>query len=88
MLDSPSAIGQDGKFAMAARSQRAGAGPYFHYAWTSSTAFSVVRPAAAGKRGKVSYSLTPTFTWNASPRVVNFRFKKPGKGGAISWSLA
>jgi hypothetical protein len=71
-------------------SQRTGANPYFQYSWKSSTAFSVVRPALSGKRGQgqvVSYSLSPSFAWTATPRVVKFGFKKSGKEDAIFWSI-
>jgi hypothetical protein len=74
---------------MAAGAQRAG-DPYFRYAWESLTAFRlVVRPAVPGKRGQVvRYSLSPSVSWTATPRVVKFRFKRAGKEGRIFWSLS
>jgi hypothetical protein len=76
---------------MPAGSQRTGASPYFQYSWKSSTAFSLdERPAVPGKRGQgqvVSYSLSPSFAWTATPRVVKFHFKRSGKEGAIFWSI-
>ena len=69
-------------------SQRTGAGPYAQYFWDSRTTFSlVVQPSVWGKSGQVvSYSLSPAVAWTATPRVL--RFKRSGKEGAISWSLA
>jgi hypothetical protein len=62
--------------------------PYFQFAWTSRTEFSLARPARSGERGEViKYSLSPSWKWTAAPRAVKFRFKT-SKDGAVSWSLA
>ena len=70
---------------MPTRSHRIGVAPYFQYAWTGRTAFSLGRPAHYGEL--VKYRLSPSCEWKATRRAVTLRFKA-SKAGAISWSLA